>query len=157
MGLDATVYCNCFETGKLKEQPDQEVFVCHNGSLECQEEDLDIQLAFDQWLYCRACDHANGILVHHRIGNIALVGLLREELKLKKELFPYLLSKILYNGIHGGDFLPIQDFSILRAELDQLTTFSCSSKRNAECVDWFRTQMVELLEAAESVSKPISF
>lgn len=37
MGLDATVYCDCFETGRLKElPPNPSVFVSDDGSLDCR-------------------------------------------------------------------------------------------------------------------------
>jgi hypothetical protein len=76
MGLDATVYCNCFEMGMLREPPPcpDIVHVTPDGSLDCKSDDLDTLLSFDRWLLERACEHENGILLHHRIGNLALVG-----------------------------------------------------------------------------------
>ena len=74
MGLDATVYCACFETGLLKEPPPcSQIFVTDGGSLECHSEDLETLLAFDEWVNHRACNHPGGILLHHRIGNLAQV------------------------------------------------------------------------------------
>ena len=158
MGLDATVYCNCFETGKLREPPTGfEVFVTADGSLACQNQDLESKLAFDQWLHHRACVHTSGVLLHHRIGNLALVASIRGELERKEELFPLLLKKVLYSGTHCGDFISAEDFPVLRAELERLETFISSDKETAEYVAGFRTQMIELLEAAEAVSKPIKF
>ena len=159
MGLDATVYCNCFEAGKLREQPPAglEVFVTENGSLACQNQDLESELAFDQWLQHRACVHTSGVLLHHRISNLALVASLRSELEREEELYPFLLKKVLYNGTHCGDFISHEDFPVLRAELIRLETFISSDKETAEYVAGFRTQMIELLEAAQAVSKPISF
>lgn len=82
MGLDATVYCNCFERGLLKEPPPcSSIFVSDDGSLDCRSEDLNTLLAFDEWSDNRACAHRRGILVQHRIGNIAQVGLIRSELQ----------------------------------------------------------------------------
>lgn len=159
MGLDATVYCNCFETGKLREQPNPgwEVCVVSDGSVGCETQDLDSAMAFDQWLLHRACVHANGVLLHHRIGNLALVASIRSELESKEELFPLLLDKVVYSGTHCGDFISPEDFPVLKAELERLKTFISSDNETAEYVAGFRTQMIELLEAAEAVSKPISF
>src|SRR5437773_8809051 len=106
MGLDATVYCNCFETDRLKELPPDStiIYVSADGSLDCRSDNMEVLLAFDQWLQNHACEHESGIFIHHRIGNIALVGLLREELRRESNKFPILLEKVLYNGVHAGDY-----------------------------------------------------
>ena len=43
MGLDAFVFCNCYEKGKLREPPPRPglVFVTENGSLDCKSDDPD--------------------------------------------------------------------------------------------------------------------
>ena len=159
MGLDATVYCNCFENGKLKELPPyiDSIFVDVDGGLTCKSENFDTLLEFDQWIYHRACEHKNGILLHHRIGNIALVALLRGELSREIEKIPVILQKIIYNGIHGGDFLSLDDVRILQNELDYLADFVASSERNQQFVNDFRQQLIELTNTALEVEKPISF
>jgi hypothetical protein len=158
MSLDATVYCNCFETGALKEQPPvPNVLVAENGSLEYRSDDLNTLIAFDQWCWHRACEHPSGILLHHRIGNIAQVALLRSELQRDATAFPILLTKVVYNGIHGGDHLTISDIENLAIELERLGRFVCSTKHNQEYVDWFHQQMSELVTAARRVGKPLSF
>lgn len=128
-----------------------------DGSVACETQDLESAMAFDQWLLHRACVHANGVLMHYRIGNIALVGSIRGELEREARLFPFLLDKVVYSGTHCGDFISPEDFPVLRAELVRLKTFISSDKETAEYVAGFRTQMIALLEAAEAVSKPISF
>jgi hypothetical protein len=159
MGLDATVYCNCFETGALKEPPPcpDLVYVAADGSLECRSEDLDTLLGFDRWLHREACEHENGVLLHHRIGNLAQVGLLRSELRRKAEKFPILLGKVLYSGVHGGDYMPPDEVTRLRGELQHLAGFVPSNEANQEYVELFRRQVHELAEAALRVGKPISF
>ena len=109
MGLDATVYCNCFEVGRVKEPPPCTVVVAADGSLDCKSDDLDTDLSFAKWLL-HACEHANGVLLHHRLGNMALVGLVRSELRQDELKFPVLLTKVLYNGTHAGDYLTSTQF-----------------------------------------------
>jgi hypothetical protein len=157
MGLDARVYCNCFETGKIKESPPESVlvFVTDDGSLECKSEDLDILLAFDQWLRFRACAHQDGILVHHRIGNIALVELLHKELKVEVESYPILLERVLYSGAHTGDYLAFADVENLRAEINNLSALQHTA--NQSLITTFQRQMQELVAAALSTGNPISF
>jgi hypothetical protein len=158
MGLDATVYCNCFETGRLKEPPPcPTVSISSDGSLECQSEDFDTVLAFDQWLLHRACEHPNGILLRHSVGNLAQVGFLRNELGKEGEMFSILLAKVLYSGAHTGDYLSLEDVSAALSELERLDKFVCSGEEHQADVDSFRRQMIELAEAALRVAKPISF
>lgn len=157
MGLDATVYCNCFETGKIKEPPPESalVFVADDGSLDSKSEELDTLLAFDQWLRSRACAHQDGILVSHHIGNIALVGLLRAELKAAAKSFPILLERVLYSGVHAGDYLAFADVVNLRVEINNLPTLQHTA--NQTLIITFQHQMQELVAAALSTGKPISF
>ena len=76
MGLDAAVYCDCFERGRLQSPPPPgcTLAVAPDGSLLCGSDDLDVQLAFDRWRQSEACEHEDGYLVSHWIGNIALVA-----------------------------------------------------------------------------------
>lgn len=159
MGLDATVYCNCFESGRLKEPPPNSslVYVAPDGSLDCRSEDLDVLLAFDTWFRESACEHKDGVLQYHYIGNIGLVGLLREELKRESEKFPILLEKIVYSGSHTGDYLSLADVSDLQVELKALAGFVASNEKMQSYIEGFRLQMQELIRAALSVGKPISF
>ena len=158
MGLDATVYCDCFETRNLKEPaPCQNVFVSADGSLECPSKDLDELLTFDQWLLHRACAHPDGILFHHRVGNLAQVELLRSELESEGEMFPVLLGKVLHSGTHAGDHLSSEDIVEMQRELGKLTKLICSTEMNQVYVDRFREQMIELAGVALRVGKPISF
>ena len=159
MGLDAIVHCNCFETGKLKEPPPypELVSLTADGSLEFHSTDLETLLALDRWLDYRACRHQSGILLHHRIGNIATVGLLRAELAREPAKFPVLLQQVLYNGWHAGDCLSLEDVVLVRNELNCLTTFACADPTKREYVEWFRQQMLELADASQQVGKPIAF
>lgn len=157
MGLDATVYCNCFEIHRLKQPPPcQSVFVADDGSLDCRCEELNAILAFDQWRL-NACEHPSGILLHHRIGNLAQVGLLRSELSRDSTALPILLTKVLYSGMHSGDYLLPSDLGEVRIELERLSRLVCSTPTNQDSVHFFRKQMSELVEVALRVAKPISF
>jgi hypothetical protein len=114
-------------------------------------------LAFDEWTNHRACDHPDGILLQHQIGNAAQVGLFRSELERHASTFPILLTKVLYSGTHGGDYLTLDETAALKVELDRLASFVCLTQSDQGYVDWFRQQMMELVEAATRVRKPISF
>jgi hypothetical protein len=134
-----------------------DIRVAANGRLEWESEDPLVNLALYYWLGERACDHADGILIGHRIGNIALIRLLHDELSRSKELFPLLLGKVLYCGARCGDYLPTGDLLKLREEVDRLADFTCSEAENQGYVDEFREEMDELVESALAVDKPIVF
>ncbi|MFT3766297.1 MAG: hypothetical protein QM820_12420 [Minicystis sp.] len=159
MGLDASVYCACFETGRLRSPPPAgvEVYVCEDGSLDCRGGDQRSDLAFDAWLFSKACDHENGTLLHHRIGNIALVSLLREELGRRAEIFPTILARVIYNGSHCGDWLTMGEVQAVQLELGCLRTHRCGSVQAQDLVQTFRRQMEELAVCSLQVGKPISF
>jgi hypothetical protein len=134
-----------------------DIKVAADGSLEWESDDLLVDLALDNWLSECACDHPGGILVGHRIGNIGLVGLLRNELRRSKELFPLLLEKVLYSGTHCGDYLPTDDLLMLREEIDRLAGFTCANEEHQDYMEEFRQQMEELVESALAVDKSIVF
>src|SRR6185369_10596435 len=99
----------------------------------------------------------NGILLHHHIGSIAKVGLLRSELSRDPTTFPILLSRVLCSGMHAGDYLLPNDLEDVVFELERLGLLVCKRPTNQASVDLFRKQMSELVEAALCVAKPISF
>jgi hypothetical protein len=159
VGLDATVYCNCFETDSLREIPPfvDLIYVSAHGGLDCKSENLNVQLEFDQWLMNRACEHEDGVLLHHYIGNIALVCVLRNELQKWSENFQIILEKILYSGTHAGDFLTLEDIEKLSKEIDFLEKLRGSTEQNQEFLNDFRVKLCDLVQASTKVSKPISF
>lgn len=108
MGLDAHVCCDCFERGRLLAAPPPgcTLSVTEDGSLLCGSDDLKVQIAFDRWRHSEACEHEDGYLVAHRIGNVALVSSLRRELGRWPERFPEVLSRVIYDGVHCGDSIP---------------------------------------------------
>src|SRR5262245_77220 len=120
MGLDAHVRCNCAKEGKTKPFPfpgrlvfDRcgEPFLA-NGDGE-ESKDLSELLQFDQWTDSPGCGHDRGMLASVRIGNIALVGHVRNWIGAKEkdsgQRFAVLSDKVVYNGIHCGDCISCSD------------------------------------------------
>jgi len=159
MGLDAFVFCNCFEVGKLKEPlPHPElVYVKENGGLDCMSDDSDVLDEFDTWLEDRACEHEGVVLGGHYIGNAWFVNQLWNELEREQSKFPVLLNKVLYSGTHTGDFMEREDILNLKEELVRLTELKCDDPETQSWINEFHEQMSELVEAALSVNKPIAF
>ena len=159
MGLDAVVDCNCYETGRLKTPPPPgiEIEVSPDGSINCASETVDTAIALDAWLHQHACDHEDCTFLHHYIGNVALVAFLRKTLQQKADQFPVILSKVIYNGIHAGDYLTLDQVQQVREELALLSAVACDTKEDQAYLDTFRNQMIELVSCAIELQKPIAF
>ena len=186
MGLDACVYCDCLEKGRLgKPLPnDVTLKIEADGCLSLERNGETIWEDGPDWNDF-TCEHERRQLIHHRLGNIALVALLRWELNREAFVYPILLGKVVYNGIHAGDYLRLDQIPQLQVELQRLATFRCVGNApksfyisrflpdffpfclwkkdysTAEEADRFmqnfRNQMLELADAALRVGKPISF
>ena len=186
MGLDACVYCDCLEKGRLGQPLPSDVALRIDAdgypSLERNGETIWEDSA--DWNDF-ACEHERRQLVHHRLGNIALVALLRWELNREASVYPILLGKVIYNGIHAGDYLELDQIPQVQVELQQLATFHCigdapksfyisrflpnifpfslwknyysTAKESDRFMQNFRNQMLELVDAAIRIGKPISF
>ena len=159
MGLDAHVCCDCYERGRVRLSPPAgcEPTVTEDGSLLSGSDDLKLQIEFDKWQHCDACEHQDCYLVAHYIGNIALVAFLREELGRSPDRFPMILSRVVYNGIHCGDFIPAGELPQLVPEVEALESLHCADPQDEGFLRAFEKQMWELVTAALRVSKPIAF
>ena len=116
-----------------------------------------MQSSFDQWQLSRACEHELGVLLYHHIGNIATVAAIRTELAREGAKFPLLLSKVLYNGTHGGDFLTVEEVKSLPQEVAALHGLQCNDPDLAESLQVFAAQMAELVDCSLRVRKPLAF
>ena len=161
MSLDACVYCDCFEKGRLHEPPPVGVSlrVESDGSLGRERDDgtLESDLAWDQWRERLACEHPGGALLRHHLGNISLIGFLRSELQRDRSRFPILLTKVLYSGSHAGDDLTVDAVRALQRELETLANFRCNRREAEGFMLEFRRQMSDLVVASLSIGKPIVF
>jgi hypothetical protein len=147
MGLDATVYCDCFEKGRLKSNPPPGCVLTVNddGSLLCGSDDLQTQLAFDQWCLSEACEHEFGTLIHRRLGNIALIELIQNEVGKQAVRFPEIQKRVLYNGTHSGDFIPIEILPAIEQEAEQLAYVTSSNSDTEYFLREFESSMRALV------------
>ncbi len=159
MALDAHVCCDCFERGRLRcpPPPGCNLSVDDDGGLLCATDDDDAWIAFANWQRDAACEHEDCNLVAHYIGNIALVAALRAELSKWPEQFSAILSRVIYNGIHGGDFIPAAEVAKLVPEVAALSEVHCVKPDMEQFMRRFESQMQELVDAALRVGKPLVF
>ena len=159
MGLDAIVYCDCFERGTLKTPPRAEwqVYVDDDGSRATAATDLEVQMAFDRWSYSQACQHERGVMLHHRIGNISLVAGLRQVIGQQPDKFPLILEKVLYSGSHTGDFLTFQEVEAIAAEVAMLSEVHPDDEQEEQFLRGFESQLSALVACARRLKKPLAF
>jgi hypothetical protein len=113
--------------------------------------------AFDEWLMNGACEHEDGVLMHHRLGNINLIADLREEIAKFTDDYPLILDAVIYSGTHSGDWIAPTVLPQLAGEVDLLLDFKCSDPDMEPFIRHFANQMRELVECALRVGKPIAF
>jgi hypothetical protein len=159
VSLDAYIFCDCFERGRLRSPPPPgcTLSVRDNGGLSCGSHDRGVRAAFDRWCKSEACEHSDGCLVWHRIGNIAQVASLGAELSQWPERFPIILSQVIFNGVHCGDFVPADEMSELEDEVDELARVHCAEPDMERLMRRFEAQMREFVAAALRVGKPLAF
>jgi hypothetical protein len=158
MGLDAVVHCDCFERGRLRTPPRPEwgVRVDEECGRSPTTSHLDEQMAFDAW-NSTACEHEDGLLLHHRLGNIALIALLRMLLNPHADRLPVIVKKIIYSGTHAGDFLSLEAVEQLALEIEFLAGVHDEDRRNEKFIRHFERQLRELVDCSRKVGKPIVF
>jgi hypothetical protein len=158
MGLDAFVFCSCYEKGRLKRPPPHPelVHVLPNGDLDCRTEDDKILQRFDHWRE-KACSHASGMVAGCWLGNAAHIARIRQELAAQHRRYPVLLRKVLYSGTHCGDHLTLKTVAKLRTELCLLKTHRSLNKELDRAIQLIRKQLQRLVRASIKVHKPIAF
>ena len=158
MGLDASVHCDCFERGLVRVPPQSswKVYVDEEGGRAPGTDDVDEQIAFDAWNRW-ACEHEDGVVLHHRIGNIALVGLLRGLLRPVADRLPVVTGRIIHNGIHAGDSLSAADVERLGGEMAVLAEIHDPRPENEHFLRLFERQLRELVGCSLRLRKPIVF
>lgn len=157
MGIDAHVNCNCYEEGKLLTLPPYPEIVCveENGELACR--DLNQFSEFDEWLENHACEHRGGVALHYYLGNISLVAFLRKELEKNPDDFPQILAKVIYNGIHAGDYIPVDEVKVMQEEVARLSAVHSEDSEDEKILRNFEKQMTELVQCSLQMKKPIVF
>ncbi len=173
MTLIGVVCCNCYELGKLREAPSHPEFIeiheygflmwCdpdfeRTSHLDPSHPDRQAALErmrdFEDWEIERACEHRGGDLVHHTLANIYIAGKLRVELG-REGTFPLLLDTVLYNTLGGGRHVDVEQLPQLEEELNCLAQLQCEDSDTQPLMERFLRQMMELLQAARGVGKPI--
>ena len=158
MGLDAVVYCDCFETHRLRVQPPGawNVSIDDDGSRYPANDEAHEDLAFDKWNNT-ACDHPDGIAVGCYLGNSAGVGLIHRLLARHPDRFARLLDQVVYSGSHCGDHVEVDDLQAMADELTRLDAVRTDDEETQACVRQFQRDFQHLVNVAQTLRKPIAF
>jgi hypothetical protein len=167
MGLDAVVFCNCVETGKLKvPHPFPRLLhVSTNGYPEIRSKDAAKIAAHKAWLERPPCKHEGMQLEGCSLGNAGGVGVIYEALssavRPSRIKIPILLNNVFYSGTHCGDFLTLAQVGKLDAELKQLRKLKLTdlgvAKSDVKWVTEIMVSLARLVQVAQKVGKPIAF
>ncbi|SRR5579871_1048506 len=155
MGLDAHVCCNCVKEGLASPHPFPHLLIFDETGEPSLKNEAEINL--DQWLehdkwYDNSCAHA-GCLARKRLGNISHVAHVRNYLERNSPTnFPMLCTRVVYNGVHAGDWIAVQDVPKL---LDEARKVQGSTKDLL--IFQFMKDLIELADASLATRNPIVF
>ncbi len=158
MGLDAFVFCDCYEKRRIKRCPPElgPVYVLPRGRLESRSDNQEVLERFDAWR-AHACRHEDGMIAGDYLGNAGQVSEFRNALWSKRDLFPILLRKVIYSGTHCGDHLCLRDVAKLAVELDGLRSIRTGDKSLDKHLQILRRKLEKLVRVALKIKKPIAF
>jgi hypothetical protein len=123
-------------------------------------------MGLDATVYCDCVEKGKGAgckhgpdaeLVSVRLGNVALIGFIHEALSQTPERFEFLLTRVVYNGIHSGDFIAPNETDALALELERLSAVQVPDEDGERFLRGFQDQLQKLVEASRHVQKPIVF
>jgi len=146
MGLDAAVYKRLEELPFTKEELRLIAVDSRTGQLDFEDAAL-----FRAW-------RDNVKAAEKRIGNIALVDLLKAEIeRILGSSSPetLLISRVLYNGTHSGDIISLNDLASLKQEIALVR--GIAENRASPELENFLADMEELVTASERHGNPIVF
>lgn len=140
MGLSAVVYRN---KKRLKLGTDEEFAKLDAGTGAVYFENRELSRKYSSQLRAVEC----------RLGNIAEINALREEVAQLVPAESVVLEKVLHSGTHSGDTIPAALVSQLSAELDSINNADESSPELRRFVG----ALEELIRAAKDEGNPIVF
>src|SRR5260370_18170307 len=122
MGRDVFLRCPCLRDGKEKPNPFAERFMWDGSGSPSLSGDPseDEREAHDHWVQ-ESWEH-EGYMISAPLGNITRIQHVREFLRgLQGDpgpKFPILLKKVVYDGTHTGDWLPVNESAAIVREGD---------------------------------------
>jgi hypothetical protein len=158
MSLDAFVRCTCIRDGKAKPHPFPErLSYDESGEPVLTGEPSDEEWDAHDPGVTDSCEHG-GYILSMFLGNITRVKNLRSFLRALQgnpgPKFPIVLDKVLHDGTHTSDWIPIKESPALLQEVNAVLH---SRDILADSEKEFFDNMKELCEASIATGNPIMF
>jgi hypothetical protein len=163
MGLNAVVYCDDVENGRLRiPHPLPHLLVIGEaGCPTISSDDLQDLFLHDQWEVKRPCSHEHFWLVEQWLGNARLISRISDSIaEMSKDPsveYRVLWSKVVYSAVHSGDYLKVEEVAELKNEVIRLKNVKQVIEEDQSYLSSFLSKLENLIEASLRVKKPISF
>ena len=167
MGLDAVVFCDCVEKGRLRiPHPwPHLLYIFKNGRPEIRSQNEDKIDLHDDWMEGDPCKHSELMVAGCYLGNIAFIDFIREAVcrvaKVPARDFPVVWNKVIYNGCHTCDYLKLPQVRKLKEEVRRLRAIDFAEAglkaRDVKDVKDFLANLAKLVKASLRIQKPIAF
>lgn len=158
MKLQAYVFCDCYEHGRLRCQPPNPeiVAVLPNGDLGYYNATRKQHAAFVAWR-SHACRHTEGVVLGGQLGQRLPRKALHRAMSPHKRYFPIFVGKILGCKPHThNSHLNINQVKKLQAELARLKNFHLPESKLDRELQCYYGQIKQLVRAAIRIHKPIA-
>jgi hypothetical protein len=158
MKLQAYVFCNCYEQGRLKRQPQNPkiVAVLPNGDLGYYRATREQHAAFVAWR-SHACRHPEGVVTGGQLCYRLPREVLHRAMSPHSRAFPIFIRKVLGCKPHTrNSHLTLKQVEKLQVELARLKNFHLADRKLDRELRCFYGQMRQLVRAALKFHKPIA-
>ena len=158
MKLQAYVFCNCFEQGRVKRPPPNPeiVGVLTNGDNRCFRPTPAQYQAYESWRL-NACRHKYGTVTGGELGHRLPVEVMHKAMLPHRRKFPLFVRKVLGCKPHTRfSHLTIKQVEQLQTELVRMKKFHLSDRKRDNELHHYRGQMRQLARAAIKFQQPIA-
>ena len=156
--LQAYVFCDCYEHGRLKHQPPNPeiVAVLPNGDLGYYRATREQHAAFVAWR-SHACRHPEGVIKGGQLGCRLSRHVLYRAMIPHSRAFPLFVRKVLGCKPHtSNSHLTFKQVEKLQFELVRLKIFHLADSKFDRELQYYYGQMKQLVRAAMKFHKPIA-
>jgi hypothetical protein len=158
MRLQAYVFCDCYERGRVKLPPPEPkiVGVLTNGDVACKQPTPAQYQAFLEWRYL-ACHHRDGLIIGGLLGHRLSVEVMHKAMLPHRGTFPFFFRKVLgCKPKTRFSHLTLKQVEQLQIELVRMKKFHLSDRKHDNELRYYLGQMKQLVRAALKFQQPIA-
>jgi hypothetical protein len=158
MKLQAYVFCDCYKNGRIKRPPpDPEIVdVLTNGDVACHHPTPAQYQVFLKWRY-RACHHRDCLITGGLLGQRLPVKVMHRAMLPHRRTFPLFVRKVLgCKPQTRYSHLTLKQVEQLQIELAHMKKFHLRDPKCDNEVQYYRSQMKQLVRATLKLKRPIA-